>query len=75
MAQVQPDNSFDELLSEVSRLHKYIGTPQLKQIGGYFDLSAGEMQLIYLHRLLRGDKLPLLAISPELLNEFESAEV
>lgn len=62
---------FDELLRRLARLHKYVGVEQLASIGNFFDVSAGEMQLIYMCKLRQGYKLPPLAISNRLLEEVE----
>lgn len=74
MLQTKPDKSFDELLSEVAGLHRYIGRPELRKLAQYFSLSAAEMHMIYLHRLLHGHALPLLVVSDALLEEIENAD-
>lgn len=65
---------FDELLKRVAGLHRYIGVKQLTLLGKFFELSAGEMQLVYICKLRQGYRLPPLVISDQLLKEFEFAD-
>lgn len=67
--QVQSREEFNDILQSACSIYKYVGRSQLRSLSRLFGVKAEEMQIVYLHRLLKGLKLPPLAVCVDMLEQ------